>query len=75
MSALREALQRAGLADKVAIERAEAEARKRAEEAEHRRREAAEAEEAATGSKEKVDAQRSFLPPEEWSRVDRDEEP
>lgn len=74
MSALRDALVRAGLADKAAIEKAAEEAKKHAEEDEHRRREAAEAEEAAKEFEEKADAKRSFLPPEEWLRVDRDED-
>lgn len=74
MSALREALQRAGLADKAAVERAEAEAKKCEEETEQRRREAIEAEQAAAETEEKATAARKFLPPEEWLRDERDEE-
>lgn len=65
MSALREALRRAGLATQEQAAKADEEAKKRAEEHEHRQREAREAEEALERLPEQLKPF-AFLVPEKW---------
>lgn len=71
MSALREALKRAGLATQEQAAKADEEAKKRAEKHEHQQREAREAEEAALTTLNKRD--RDFVPPPEWTSERGDE--